>query len=421
LTKLEITGQCYACPSCEANLCLADGKLIITEKRKKKSDPKKDIEIEENKEEYLINDIDCFENWIKQLKIAISASKIKIPEITVDYDPNEVKEIHETASKYRTLEETSQKLEKEMESDKPPERIAKYFDEASELKEQFPKKFKPNKKGNELDEEVSELKKQIEQAWRVTSEHASYWREISTRKSQVDNIVRQFGDNLFLPTGKKRTLKRVNREYSSIQAKVLSHSHRLTELQSTFDLIANYENFTEQKEAINNLRREKGELENKLKEAEQQYQGAVGLGDAAKEAEVKALEDTIASINEHAAGYLDLFFDEKICVRLKSSKITSRKIKKTQLNTFVEYKGSVYGNINELSGGEIQRCELAFLLAVNEMVGSQILLLDECLNNLDNTVNMDVLRHLKKLGEGKMIAVVAHEAIPGVFDDIIFV
>ena len=109
-------------------------------------------------------------------------------------------------------------------------------------------------------------------------------------------------------------------------------------------------------------------------------------------------------------------FEEDISVRLESYKLTKSKNLKTQMNVTVEYRGHKYNNIDELSGGEKQRCELAFLLAVNDMLGSQIILLDECLNNLDSGVNMDVLLQLKKLVGNRLVMVVSHEAVQGVFD-----
>ena len=92
-----------------------------------------------------------------------------------------------------------------------------------------------------------------------------------------------------------------------------------------------------------------------------------------------------------------------------------------QISTYIEYKGSVYDNIDELSGGERQRCELAYLLALNDLFGSKIILLDECLNNLDSTINTDVLTFLRENCTNKSIIVISHEAVKGVFDEEIFI
>ena len=87
-----------------------------------------------------------------------------------------------------------------------------------------------------------------------------------------------------------------------------------------------------------------------------------------------------------------------------------------QIRTIIEHRGYIYDNIDELSGGERQRCELAFLLAVCDMMNSPILLLDECLNNLDSTMNTDVLTYLRDICSTRLILIVSHEAVKGVFD-----
>jgi DNA repair exonuclease SbcCD ATPase subunit len=135
-----------------------------------------------------------------------------------------------------------------------------------------------------------------------------------------------------------------------------------------------------------------------------------------KDAEIAAVESTIASINVGAQSYLDRMFEDPIVVRLENTREIKNGDVKPQITVTIDYKGNRYESIEELSGGEKQRCELAFLLAINDMLGSRILMLDECLNNLDSNVNTDVLTYLRELSEGKLLLVVSHEAVKGVFD-----
>lgn len=132
----------------------------------------------------------------------------------------------------------------------------------------------------------------------------------------------------------------------------------------------------------------------------------------AREAEFVSYIKTLDTINEHAMVYLERMFDEPISVRLEINDTSS----KLNMCTRIQYKGTEYDSIDELSGGEKQRCELAFLLAVNDMLQSKLLLLDECLNNLDAEVNTTILNYLKELCTDKLIIVISHEAVDGVFD-----
>ena len=167
---------------------------------------------------------------------------------------------------------------------------------------------------------------------------------------------------------------------------------------------------------VEKLRRKIENANNKYDDLEKQLEGFYGLEEAGKEAEIIALEETVKSINEHARIYLEQMFEDPILVRLECIKDNGKKGIKLQLNTVVEYQGETYEDIEELSGGERQRCDMAYLLAVNDMLGSNILMLDECLNNLDSSINKEVLSLVRDMCGHKMIMVVSHEAVKGVFD-----
>jgi ABC-type transport system involved in cytochrome bd biosynthesis fused ATPase/permease subunit len=91
------------------------------------------------------------------------------------------------------------------------------------------------------------------------------------------------------------------------------------------------------------------------------------------------------------------------------------------MTTNVVYKGAAYSSLDQLSGGERQRCNLAFILAVNDIVGSPFLLLDECLNNLDGETHAEILDFLRQACYGKLVLVVAHEAAIAKFDEVVTV
>lgn len=139
-----------------------------------------------------------------------------------------------------------------------------------------------------------------------------------------------------------------------------------------------------------------------------------------KESELSALNSTIEKLNATAKIYLTELFESQIEVTIDTLKECKSGATKCQMTTNVVYKGVKYSSIDELSGGEKQRCELAFILAVNDIIGSRILLLDECLNNLDSDVNTHVLTYLRDVAcTSKLILCISHEAVQGVFDSTI--
>jgi DNA repair exonuclease SbcCD ATPase subunit len=143
------------------------------------------------------------------------------------------------------------------------------------------------------------------------------------------------------------------------------------------------------------------------------------LRDLYSQAELLALESTISSINEHTKFFLDSFFIEypitaKIQVAQKSKKLNQLKI-----SSYLNYKGNEYDSVHQLSGGELDRCNLASICGVNTMLNSPILILDESLASLDADTNTEIINFLKELGQDKLILVCSHEAVRGIFDTVI--
>ena len=86
------------------------------------------------------------------------------------------------------------------------------------------------------------------------------------------------------------------------------------------------------------------------------------------------------------------------------------------------YKNNTYDNVRQLSGGEQDRVSLGMFLALNNLMGSNIMLLDESLAALDETLKINTVELLKKIsGVSKRCMVIAHEGIEGVYDQVISV
>ena len=150
----------------------------------------------------------------------------------------------------------------------------------------------------------------------------------------------------------------------------------------------------------------------------------LGLVASDKEAQILSLKTTISKINLYSKWYLDRIFEEdkdKISVSLQSHKLSAKGDLKPKINTRINYKGCQYDSYDDFCGGESQKCELAFLFGVNDMLGSKIVLLDECVNNLDAENNMKILYTLKKITEqgNKLTIAISHEAVRGVFESVI--
>jgi ABC-type Mn2+/Zn2+ transport system ATPase subunit len=148
------------------------------------------------------------------------------------------------------------------------------------------------------------------------------------------------------------------------------------------------------------------------------------LKDLYKQAELETVQSTLVRLNAITRHFLDVFFPEEPCrVSLFLEEKSVKKGRETEVSrliqTTVEYKGNVYPSIHELSGGELDRCNLASICSVHTMMESPFLLLDESLSSLDATTNTEILGFLKEWSTDKLVLVCSHEAVRGIFDTII--
>lgn len=137
------------------------------------------------------------------------------------------------------------------------------------------------------------------------------------------------------------------------------------------------------------------------------------------ESESICTSNFINILNTHTQSYTDSFFKHNtILVNLQRQKISKKGSEKPQLNITVNYKGNET-DMSILSGGEKDRIDLAFTLAMSEIFKSKVLLLDECISSLDHSNSENVIEGLRELYKGKLVIVVAHQVNEGLFDHVV--
>lgn len=268
--------------------------------------------------------------------------------------------------------------------------------------------------GSDIQLALENAKQSLEDMKRVRAKITETTEEISKRKSVIKKLQAS------LPSSKNQ------KDISDLEKKLGTLTQRSGEIHADIsskrellDSFADYEKYLAYENALEAIKAKIKTCNTRITKSDKKLEGLYGLEDAGKEAEILSLEETVKSINEHARFYIDEMFEDPISVKLSCIKeLKSGKTPKLQLNTtIIDHEGHKYDGIDELSGGERQRCDMAFLLAVNDMLGARMLFLDECLNNLDAGINTDVLSMIRDLcGGNKLILVVSHEAVRGIFD-----
>lgn len=260
---------------------------------------------------------------------------------------------------------------------------------------------------------ISKESSQLSEMWLNHTSKTKLKREILNRKNTLSSIEK------FLQSFKECP-NNLNCECQKISNSILEISEKIETLSVQFSKQKEYETYQKKKQLFDNLSLKKQNLETQKQKSESSLLGYKGLMSTISEAETLAFEDTLTNLNVYAKKYLDELFDTPISVRLKTLKQNKTNSKtRAQVSVQIEYKNNIYESTSSLSGGERQRCELAYVLAMFEMSSSPILFLDECLNNLDETILEKACRLLRNLAENKYIVVVSHEANIGMFDSII--
>ncbi len=294
-----------------------------------------------------------------------------------------------------------------------PKEIKRYKELAQAKLEWIPKDVSSTESLDEIIDKIKKLEEVISTEWKRKGDYDNTMREIRKKKFELDKY-----DSLIFRSNDKK-IKKISTDLETINIKIDDASIKLEAAQKRVDILIRHEMKSESLKMARKIRKRKEQITEEYQKTEKMCLGMIGLEKASKEAEFIALEETISSINSHAKFYLDQMFEDPMSAWLQVNYETKHKkiMACPKLSVVINYGGNQYNSIDELSGGEKQRCNLCFLLAVNDILGSKILMLDECLNNLNSDMNTRVIKCIKELCSQKHVLVISHEAISGLFDD----
>lgn len=381
MKRKEILEQCeiLVCPSCDGSLRLKDGVLIVSEVKKviceKPTDSREQLE----------SSIAKVKNGIEELE------RFGDQDNSYSYDENLESDIMENKQLSNDLKTLGSSFPKQLTAlEKKLETLPKTDESIVKLKKEF-ERFK----NAEIvyKQNISELK-------RVDSDIMNIVAKLDSCNSKIKKITK-----IDIPPLEKR-LKVVLEELSELERSYkeqFSKKELYQEYEKNNELIASFSKWTKRIERYSH----------DYKEAEAKHVGLLRIKERYRQAEILAIESTVASINQHTQYYLDHFFpDDPLHARLETND-------ELQIKTIINYKGYEYDSISQLSGGEFDRCVLASICGVGTMMNCPIMFLDESLASLDSHNNTEILGFLKELSGDKLIAVCSHEAIEGVFSEIV--
>ena len=393
IETLKLEEQTYGCPGCKTRLRFEGGKLIKS--TGKKPDGKTTIsdlqrELREN-----IELTEFFQSSVSLLEKDKEMYNKKLPE---NLELRSVEEISCDEAKLATAMSLNERYDFLVrKSKKLPETFRKLISDYEYKKKVLPK-TRPEGTLKECIEELTAVDSEINEAYEINSLF-QLAKSISSKipeELEEDNYDELIETNESLQEDLKQVQKKI-KKYEGMKERIRVK----TEMET--------------------LLRKKSSLEEKNKAIALDIKGFSELAEASRKAELLSVENVLENINTGAMYYLEQMFDDPIVIRIDNEMENAKGNIVNKTSVHIEYKGNVYDSVSQLSGGERQRANLAFLLAVNDMVNSRFLFLDESLNNLDTNLNTDILSLLKNSRSGKLTLVISHEAIEGIFNDRVYV
>ena len=199
----------------------------------------------------------------------------------------------------------------------------------------------------------------------------------------------------------------------------------LQQYEETEELLSRSEEVYKEEMYWNQLRSERAELEEKvcrLEESRSVVEKLERLKTKAIDVQTKYLESTVGNLIVHINSILEEIFDDPINIHIS----LTHTVKKTQsiisgVDITINYKGGVHESVSELSGGEVDRLSLAFVLALQRIHNNQILLLDETMSSLDFNMRTRCMNFIRQTATMRQLIVVMinHEDTGGSIDQTI--
>lgn len=368
------------CPKCSAGLSFKEGKLIqVSDNHVPEQKPVSDPNVSQKKIETLKTEINNLE-W-KKMEISKDETKLKELEETLSSlnipsskpDISELNKLKNAKNNLKSAIEQLQNLEKTTKTE-------------IEIRTDL---------GNEkqVDQEIAKLLSEKNNLQHEKKKHEENHVQIQNLKALKDEI----GDK------KSETIKEKSNE---IESEIKKIDGKITA--------------SKNKKKHDELESSKKSLEEKLQTCSSKAATISKLYEISKQVELDVLEESVFILNCHMKDYLNIMFpDDEISIEFKTIRQSKSKpdAKSMQCSMNIFYKNASYDSYKQLSGGERDRVAIAMTLALNSLLDSNMILLDESLRSLDQGLKISIVEMLKNIvDDNKVCVVIEHVGVEGVYD-----
>lgn len=423
LSTLEFQKDIYICPCCNTNLKFENKKLYIVSE-KVNNDILEIDKVKKNISDTSKN-ITKLENLITNLRNSIFEFK-KSQKLL-----NDIKSQYEEIESEKTITDTLEYLRKYLnENTNMEKKLLKLTDCLNnqkfslillKMKEDLDKQkqklngYKDVSFENINEEEVRHNIVCERQFKQKLNELIHQENVLSNSIKENKDLLETLFENIKSKDGKIREYKAIEKEICDAKIELEKYEKDIIELETNIQKIEQYEKYTQEYKIYKEWNDKVDVLKKEEEKTKKDYAASTLLKEKVLQAESLSITNIVNSINTHAQEYLNIFFpNEPITVRLIPFKETKKSVK-PQINIEIDYKGMEV-DINTLSGGELSRVVLAYTLALSEIFNSKIILLDECTSSLDQELTTTVIEGIKSNFPDKLIIIIAHQVVSGIFD-----
>jgi DNA repair exonuclease SbcCD ATPase subunit len=425
--KIKIERSSYVCPCCKANLSVREGELVQIKTEQLQKDVNirdvakiiKELTVKVNTKNKNFTRALMLEHKLKEYE-SDKANIVKNYETIPDIE--ELTEDLDYMKNYKIENKSLFRKQQELVNIGPfSKTCVKFEEETNELREKIKMLSSKNMDVN-FDIDEHELRKTImsEQNKKVLLDGLKENLNIfSTERLELNEHIESVKNEYIEKYPNNDTINELENKISEVDGKIRDCKLKKEKQLVILEQIKVWKEYEKEVAKYNSWVAKVKDLKSIEEKATKKHASFLQLKEKILQAESIALQNIIDSINSHARVYLDDFFPEDpISVELHAFKENKKKTTKPSINVRIEYKSMECG-LNMLSGGEMARVVLAYTLALAEMFGTPLLLLDECTASLDQEMSGIVFESIKDHFNGKVALIIAHQVVSGVFDKVI--
>lgn len=398
-TAKASNGTVYKCPSCEKKIAFVDHVLSCVS-----DDSGESMDLGE-----LENNLRVIEENMSRLEEVIKEKKMKPRK---DFDENRFNELKETIDSFDRLASDIERCNEQLNT--IPDHISLLKTGVDRYQSFLPNGYTPPNDIQKLSDKCSSLKEKLRNKKLSEGSINKLNREKSVLEEKIETIDIAIGK---IKSPKMKNRKDIDKKIDLVEQRMADNTERLIRNKDLLVRLNNLQQVLEKNKKKDSLQEKYKSMVKDIEMFETKLKSLIRLDELCKKAEIAVMETKINDINEAARVYLDKLFAEPIEVTLETDRIDSKGNYQQRINTLVKHRGNT-PSINEMSGGELQKCQLAFLLGVNDIINGKLIMLDECINSVTSEDQDDILRTLRSLSKDKLVIVILHQATKGVFDNV---